>query len=70
MNLQSFPPLIPALNGIGLPEVVKTVPDNHQCLILVTGATGHGKATPFAAMIDYINENRPLHIGHMVIFNL
>ena len=31
-------------------------------MILVTGATGHGKSTTLAAMVDYINENRAHHV--------
>ena len=58
-SFRIIPPRIPVLDAIGLPEVVKKVLDNHQGLILVTGATGHGKSTTLAAMIDYINENRP-----------
>lgn len=61
-SFRIIPLRIPALAAIGLPEVVKKVLDNHQGLILVTGATGHGKSTTLAAMIDYINENRPHHI--------
>jgi twitching motility protein PilT len=61
-SFRIIPPRIPALDAIGLPEVVKKVLDNHQGLILVTGATGHGKSTTLAAMVDYINENRPHHI--------
>jgi len=61
-SFRIIPPRIPALDAIGLPGVVKQVLDNHQGLILVTGATGHGKSTTLAAMIDYINENRPHHI--------
>lgn len=61
-SFRIIPPRIPALEALGLPEVVRKVLDNHQGLILVTGATGHGKSTTLAAMIDYINENRPHHI--------
>jgi twitching motility protein PilT len=61
-SFRIIPPRIPALDAVGLPEVVKKVLDNHQGLILVTGATGHGKSTTLAAMIDYINENRAHHI--------
>ena len=57
-----IPPAIPDLAGLGLPETVAKVLDNHQGLILVTGATGQGKSTTLAAMIDYINSNRSHHI--------
>jgi twitching motility protein PilT len=57
-----IPPAIPDLAGLGLPETVAKVLDNHQGLILVTGATGQGKSTTLAAMIDYINSNRAHHI--------
>jgi len=57
-----IPPAIPTLEGLGLPEVVRKTLDHHQGLILVTGATGHGKSTTLAAMINYINMNRAHHI--------
>ncbi|NCP04222.1 MAG: PilT/PilU family type 4a pilus ATPase, partial [Deltaproteobacteria bacterium] len=46
----------------GMPDIVRQALDNHQGLILVTGATGHGKSTTLAAMVDYINSNRSHHI--------
>jgi twitching motility protein PilT len=53
---------IPTFEKLALPETVKKIMDNHQGLILVTGATGQGKSSTLAAMVDYINTNRPLHI--------
>jgi twitching motility protein PilT len=45
-----------------LPEVVKKIAMEPRGLILVTGATGSGKSTTLAAMIDYINSQRTVHI--------
>lgn len=45
-----------------LPEILKTVAEEHRGLILVTGATGSGKSTTLAAIIDYINNSRSGHI--------
>jgi twitching motility protein PilT len=53
---------IPRLRDLGLPPVVTKFCDFHQGLILVTGATGQGKSTTLAAMIDLINSTRPVHI--------
>ena len=53
---------IPSLETLGLPTVVRKFCDFHQGLILVTGATGQGKSTTLAAMIDRINASRPVHI--------
>ena len=57
-----IPPKIKTLEELGLPEVVTKVLDNHQGLILVTGATGQGKSTTLASMVDYINTNRAHHV--------
>ncbi|OGQ98145.1 MAG: type IV pili twitching motility protein PilT [Deltaproteobacteria bacterium RIFOXYD12_FULL_57_12] len=57
-----IPPRIPTLEDLGMPPVVSKVLDNHQGLILVTGATGQGKSTTLAAMVDYINTRRAHHI--------
>ena len=59
---RSIPPQIPTLETLGHPPIVKTILDNHQGLILVTGATGQGKSTTLAAMIDDINSRRAHHI--------
>ncbi len=57
-----IPANIPSLADLGLPPVALKFCDFHQGLILVTGATGQGKSTTLAAMIDLINSSRPVHI--------
>jgi twitching motility protein PilT len=57
-----LPLRIPTFEELGVPESVYRLIDRHQGLILVTGPTGSGKSTTLAAMIDYVNRNRPCHI--------
>jgi twitching motility protein PilT len=57
-----LPLRIPTFEELGVPESVYKLIDRHQGLILVTGPTGSGKSTTLAAMIDYVNRNRPCHI--------
>ncbi|MEO8476159.1 MAG: PilT/PilU family type 4a pilus ATPase [Actinomycetota bacterium] len=52
----------PSFEEIGLPDSLRTIADEHRGLILVTGPTGSGKTTTLAAMIDYINKTKPVHI--------
>lgn len=61
-SLRVVPYRIPSLEELDLPPAVNRVLDQHQGLILVTGATGHGKSTTLAAMVDYLNTNKPHHI--------
>ena len=49
-------------DDLGLPEVVGRLAGEHRGLVLVTGPTGSGKTTTLAAMIDWINRNREVHI--------
>ncbi len=53
---------IPRLSTLGLPPVIQTLMRRPRGLVLVTGATGSGKTTTLAAMIDALNETSNLHI--------
>ncbi len=57
-----IPSKIPSFKDLGIPDVMYKILENHQGIILVTGATGHGKTTTLAAMIDYINSNHAHHV--------
>ena len=47
---------------LNLPKVLEKIADLRRGLILVTGATGNGKSTTLAAIINHINQKRRLHI--------
>lgn len=53
---------IPSLAEFEMPSVISQIALQNRGLVLVTGATGSGKSTTIAAMINHINENRPSHI--------
>ena len=53
---------IPNLSELGLPEAVKQFSSWNKGIILVTGETGSGKSTTLAAILNEINQNRPLHM--------
>ena len=57
-----IPKNVPTLEQLGIPTVVQTLAEEHRGLILVTGATGSGKTTTLAAMIDHMNKTRTQHI--------
>ncbi len=50
------------ISELGLPPVIDRIADEQRGLILVTGATGSGKSTTLAAMLDRINATRSGHI--------
>ncbi|OGH61460.1 MAG: hypothetical protein A3G34_04685 [Candidatus Lindowbacteria bacterium RIFCSPLOWO2_12_FULL_62_27] len=62
MVLRQIPTKIASIDDLNLPPVLKKICEAGQGLVLVTGATGSGKSTTLAAMIDYINATRPEHI--------
>ncbi len=57
-----IPKTVPSFEKLGLPHGVEKLADEHRGLILVTGATGSGKSTTLAAMLDKINRSRQQHI--------
>jgi twitching motility protein PilT len=60
--LRVIPDSTRTTSSLGLPPVVDRISDEQRGLILVTGATGSGKSTTLAAMIDRINATRSGHI--------
>jgi twitching motility protein PilT len=57
-----IPALIPSFEQLGLPAGVHRLANEQRGLILVTGATGSGKTTTLAAMVDHVNRTRRSHI--------
>jgi twitching motility protein PilT len=57
-----IPKTVPTFEQLNLPPGVQRLANEHRGLILVTGATGSGKTTTLAAIIDYMNRNRKQHI--------
>ncbi len=61
--LRVIPDEIPTMEKLGLPvELCETIAMKNSGLVLVTGATGSGKSTTLAAIIDFINSRRNDHI--------
>ena len=53
---------IPALEELGLPPSAPGFLDFGRGLVLITGETGSGKSTTLAALLQRLNETRPLHL--------
>ena len=56
------PQEIPALNSLGVPQVLRELASKPRGFVLVTGPTGSGKSTTLAAMLDVINQENQDHI--------
>ena len=57
-----IPKNVPGFEELRLPQGVRRLAEEHRGLILVTGATGSGKTTTLATVIDHINRTRRMHI--------
>jgi twitching motility protein PilT len=57
-----IPKHVPSFAELRLPKGVRRIAEEHRGLVLVTGATGSGKTTTLAAMLDHINRTRRQHI--------
>ena len=62
MTLRLLPLACPVLSALGVPRALPELLSSDNGLILVTGATGSGKSTTLAAMVDYLNKHADGHI--------
>jgi len=60
--LRVVPQTLPTIDAMGLPQVLKEIAMTKRGLVIMVGATGSGKSTTLAAMVDYRNENSYGHI--------
>ena len=59
---RNIPSVVLSLDDLNAPKIFKDIAMQPRGLVLVTGPTGSGKSTTLAAMINYVNDNRPDHI--------
>lgn len=62
MVLRHIPNHIPEMKTLGLPSIFRDIASTKRGLVIVVGATGSGKSTTLASMIDYRNTNSKGHI--------
>src|SRR5216684_847091 len=60
--LRKLNTIIPTLEWLKFPEIIKQIPREKTGLVLVTGATGSGKSTTLAAVLNEINHTKAVHI--------
>ena len=61
--LRTIPQTLPTVESLGLPIILKDVAMTKRGLVIFVGATGSGKSTSLAAMVDHRNENS---FGHII----
>ncbi len=61
--MRTIPQTLPTIDTLGLPKVLKDVAMSKRGLVIFVGATGSGKSTSLAAMVDHRNENS---FGHII----
>eukprot|EP01041_Mallomonas_annulata_P020221 gene20221-39904_t len=61
--LRVIPQVLPTIDGLGVPQVLKEVVMSKRGLTIMVGATGSGKSTTLAAMVDWRNEKS---FGHII----
>lgn len=60
--LRTIPSAVLTLDELGAPAIFKDIINQPSGIVLVTGATGSGKSTTLAAMLDHINTHKREHI--------
>lgn len=62
LAIRALPLEIPEFGSLGLPDGIRELTGKSKGLVLVTGATGSGKSTTLASLVDLINQNHKYHI--------
>jgi twitching motility protein PilU len=62
MVMRVIPAVLPTIDGLGMPQILKQVVMSKRGLTILVGATGSGKSTTLAAMVDWRNEQSYGHI--------
>lgn len=57
-----IPQKVPSYEELRLPPVIREIADLRYGLVLMAGATGSGKSTTLAAMLDHVIDERPVHV--------
>ncbi len=60
--MRQIPSKVLTLEDLKMPPVFNHIANYRRGIVLVTGPTGSGKSTTLAAIIDFINKNRPEHV--------
>ena len=60
--MRVIPIEIPTIEELGLPPIIERIANHERGMILVTGVTGSGKSSTMAAMINWMNQNKKMHI--------
>ena len=60
--IRNIPSIIPPFEELGLPEITSDFALQPHGLVLITGPAGSGKSTTLAAMINFINQTRHVHV--------
>ena len=62
MVMRVIPAILPTIDGLGVPQVLKDIVMTKRGLCILVGGTGSGKSTTLAAMVDWRNEQSYGHI--------
>lgn len=62
MAFRAIKTVIPGFKDLGLPNAIEKMCGSKRGIILLTGATGSGKSTTMASMIEHINQTRSMNI--------